>query len=243
MTQSSHEPPAAPRGMDWLDAASILGIGAMTAAALSVWRLGPTGPMPMHFNLAGEVDRWGDRTEMALVMGGITLLATAVSFFCARAERAEQAGEGRGSGGRFTYRFSRMIMLLVASCVVSLLTAIAFDGPPQSEAAPAVLRWTMAGLSLLFLILGAFVGKARPNPILGVRTYWSLTSRLAWDKSNRLAGRLFAGLGLVGLVGAPLLPQPLGFQGMIAGLLLSAVWSIVESWRVWRIDPDRVRRA
>ena len=240
MTSSLQERPAGSRGLDWLDAASIAGVGAMAAATLAVWRLGPTGPVPMHFDLAGEVDRWGDRSEMALVMGGMTLLATLICLYCARAERGEQ---GKTSE-RFTYRFSRMIGLLVSVGVVALMAAIAFDRLPDLAAgAPAVLRWTMAGMSLLFLVLGAFVGKARPNPILGVRTYWSLTSRLAWDKSNRLAGRLFAGLGLVGLVGAPILPQPLGFQGLIAGLLVTGVWSIFESWRVWRSDPDRRRTA
>ena len=240
MSPSLKDPSAASGGVDWLDGVSIAGVGAMAAATLAVWRLGPTGPVPMHFNLSGEVDRWGDRSEMALVMGGMTLLAALISLYCARVERGEQGKPGE----RFTYRFGRIIGLLVSVGVVALMAAITFDRLPNPAAgAPAVLRWTMAGISLLFLILGAFVGKARPNPILGVRTYWSLTSRLAWDKSNRLAGRLFAGLGRVGLVGAPVLPQPLGFQGLIAGVLVTAVWSIFESWRVWRIDPDRRRTA
>ena len=97
----------------------------------------------------------------------------------------------------------------------------------------------MAGISLLFLLIGAFLGRVGANPFVGVRTPWAFKSKLAWERSNRLAGRLLFLLGLAGLVTAPFAPQPLGIQALIAGVLIAAVWSVVESWRVWRTDPDR----
>ena len=27
--------------------------------------------------------------------------------------------------------------------------------------------------------------------------------------------------------------------GLLAAIVVAAVWSVVESWRVWRTDPDR----
>ena len=44
---------------------------------------------------------------------------------------------------------------------------------------------------------------------------------------------------LLGLITAPLAPQPLGFSLLIVGVLIAAGWSVFESWRVWRADPDR----
>ena len=64
-------------------------------------------------------------------------------------------------------------------------------------------------------------------------------SRLAWDRSNRLAGRLLFVTGLAGLIAAPLAPQPLGTFCLIGAVLVVALWSVFESWRVWRGDPDR----
>jgi len=244
MNPSHHDAPSAPPRPDWLHAASVLTIGAMAAATLAVWRLGPTARLPMHFNLQGQVDRWGDRNEMALVMGGVTLVAAGIAAYCARAERDEALTEKLQGSGRFTFRFGRMIGLLAPAYVILLMSLITFDLFSRTEDGQLTLmRWTLGGLSLLFLVLGAFMGKARPNPVLGVRTYWSLTSRLAWDKSNRLAGRLFALLGLAGLVAAPLVPPSLGMAVMVAGVLLAAAWSTFESWRVWRIDPDRKQGA
>ena len=97
----------------------------------------------------------------------------------------------------------------------------------------------MAGLSLIFLLTGAFLGRVGPNPVVGVRTPWSYKSRLAWDRSNRLAGRLFFLIGLAGLVTAPWAVQPFALIALIVAVTIAAVWSAVESWRVWRSDPDR----
>ena len=97
----------------------------------------------------------------------------------------------------------------------------------------------MAGLSALFLVIGSVLGRVGPNPIAGVRTPWSYKSRLAWDRSNRLAGRLLFLIGLAGVAAAPVAPQPLGYQAVIGAVILAAVVSVIESWRVWRADPDR----
>jgi uncharacterized membrane protein len=98
------------------------------------------------------------------------------------------------------------------------------------------------GMATLWLILGAIgavLGKTPPNAVVGVRTPWSRASRLSWDKSNRLAGRLFFGAGVVGVLLAPLTPEPLGMRASTTVVLIIAGLAVMESWRVWRRDPDR----
>ena len=91
----------------------------------------------------------------------------------------------------------------------------------------------------LFVVIGAFLGRVAPNPLVGVRTPWTFKSRLAWDRSNRLAGRLLFWLGLASVLSAPFAPQPAGMIAVVAGVLAAAAWSVFESWRVWRSDPQR----
>ena len=97
----------------------------------------------------------------------------------------------------------------------------------------------LTAVCALMAVIGAVMGKIAPNALVGVRTPWSLTSKLAWEKSNRLAGRLFFWGGLIGVFIAPVAPQPLGMQVFIAAVLLIAVVTVLESWRVWRSDPER----
>ena len=97
----------------------------------------------------------------------------------------------------------------------------------------------MGFLALIMLATGVFLGKTGPNPFVGVRTFWSLRSRLALDRSNRLLGRLWFWLGLAGLAAAPLAPEPLGTMALIILIMGTVAAAVVESWRVWRSDPDR----
>src|SRR5690606_9655046 len=119
--------------------------------------------------------------------------------------------------------------------VAILLAAVAsptFD--PQNGA-----KIVAAAVCLVLIATGALLGKVPPNALVGVRTPWSLNSRLAWDRSNRLAGRLFFWAGLLALPLIPSLPPPAAVGSVTGGTLLIAAWSVFESWRVWRADPDR----
>ncbi|WAC60958.1 SdpI family protein [Brevundimonas sp. SL130] len=216
-----------------LDYLTLAVFAVQAAFALHIAFNGPTTPMPMHWNSAFQVDRWGSRVEFATVLGGMTLIGFIVTAGLGLgALRA--VSEGDPSRGR-SLRIGQGVTLFVFA-VTGLLISWTGLGNATAETGPVV---TMAGVSLILLVLGAFLGRVAPNPLVGVRTPWSYKSRLAWDRSNRLAGRLFFLLGLVGLVAAPLSPQPLGALSLTAGALIVAALSVFESWRVWRSDPDR----
>jgi uncharacterized membrane protein len=122
--------------------------------------------------------------------------------------------------------------------LLSLLAAAMGFGLLNQRSPLAVLTGIF---SVMLLALGVYLGKVEPNPIAGVRTYWSLRSRLAWDKSNRLFGRIAFWIGVAGLISFPFAPQPLGLGLVVGGLLVGAAAAGFESWRVWRNDPARAQ--
>ncbi|KQW80877.1 SdpI family protein [Brevundimonas sp. Root1279] len=206
-------------------AISLLIMGAGAAIAFA----GPTGALPYHYGGDGYADAWTTREPIGggiAALGALTLvLAGGMGIAAARA-----GDPARARGLRFG-----QILILVAMLGVSLFAGLASVTGLTSIGGAA----PMAAMSALFLMLGAVLGRVGPNPIAGVRTPWAYKSRLAWDRSNRLAGRLFFLIGLGGLALSPFIAQPLGIQIIIGAVLVAAVWSIVESWRVWRTDPDR----
>lgn len=211
-----------------LDLATIAAVLAVGAAAIWMLTLGPTAPIAMHYDWSGRPDRWGDRTEAGLVIGLMAAILAVVGGGCGwYAARSGDPARRRG------LRAGQLVTLLAVGGTSALMIAIMTGGAVPSPALQ------MGGLSLLFLVIGAFLGRVGPNVAVGVRTPWTFKSRLAWEKSNRLAGRLFCLIGLAGLVAAPFVPQPVGFQLLIVAVLVAAIWSGFESWRVWRADPDR----
>lgn len=217
-----------------LDQFALVVILGQAALVAYIYLDGKAGPLPMHFGLNGQVDRWGDRRELAIVAGGMTAL-NAVLYAVLPA-----LARGRGvDPSNLGMSYARATLLAVTSILCLMFGAMGL-GLTTMGGGPMIGRVMMGFLALVVLTTGAFVGKAAPNPFVGVRTFWALRSRLAWDRSNRLLGRLWFWLGLAALVAVPIAPQPLGAL-ILAGLMIaSALAAVFESWRVWRSDPDRL---
>lgn len=212
-----------------VDMATVLLSMIMGGAGVAIFFAGPTELMPVHWGADGLADGWGTRE---LVGGGIAGLGFLTLLVAGGLGLA--AGGSRDAARARALRFGQLVVLLSLTLVGLFVGSASLSGMTSINGA-----LPMAGVALLFLVIGAFLGRVGPNPVVGVRTPWTFKSKLAWERSNRLAGRLLFLLGLGGLVTAPFAPQPLGIQALIAGVLIAAVWSVVESWRVWRSDPDR----
>lgn len=212
-------------------AAAIVTLLILTGAAwIAIY--GPEIPIPVHFDAAGQADRYGSRYEVAAVLAGLAFLNLLVAWMTGRqaetvADPVRRKGLQRG----------QWLSILIMGAVCAFI-AWASLGPAAASGVshPGV---AMAFTAFILLITGAILGRVSPNPFIGVQTPWAYKSRLAWDRSNRLAGRLMFWLGAAGLIASPFAPQPAGMFTLIAAVLIAAGWSVFESWRVWRTDPER----
>lgn len=212
-------------------AAAIVTLLILTGAAwIAIY--GPETPIPVHFDAAGQADHYGSRYEVAAVLAGLALLNLLVAWMTGR-QAASVADPIRRKGLQRGQWLSVLIMGAVAAFI-----AWASLGPAATSGVshPGV---AMAFTAFILLITGAVLGRVSPNPFIGVKTPWAYKSRLAWDRSNRLAGRLMFWLGAAGLIASPFAFQPDGMITLLAAVLIAAGWSVFESWRVWRTDPDR----
>ena len=199
------------------------GLGAWTFLA------GPTELLPVHWNAAGQADDWSTREVVGAVLAGMALLTLLLGGGMALAtRRAEDPARRRALG------YAQLVVVLSLPLTSLLIASASLSGTTDIGGALPV-----ALMSIVILLIGAFLGRVGPNPVVGVRTPWAFKSRLAWDRSNRLAGRLFFIIGLAGLLTAPFAPRPLGLYALPAAIVAAALLAAIESWRVWRTDPDR----
>ncbi len=206
----------------------------VTILAMALWTAtqAPDVAYPMHFNARGEPDRWGDRNELALLLGFMSAMtAITAGMMGWYARKAEAPARRRG------LRAGQAVSLLSIGGATALI--LWFTVGALTGQTPPSTGWMMALTGLILALVGGGLGRVGPNPVIGVRTPWSYKSRLAWDRSNRLAGRLFFWLGLGLIVTAPVAPQPAVVLVMPVLILGAALWAAFESWRVWRADPDR----
>jgi uncharacterized membrane protein len=185
--------------------------------------------MPVHYNLEGEVDRYGGRFEGLLLMPLITIGTYLLFCFLPRLD----PGKANYPGFAGTFRVIRLAIVLFLAALYAFMVADALGhGVPVGQ--PVTLL-----VGALFVVLGFTMGKIRPNWFVGVRTPWTLSSKLSWTRSHRLAGWLFLASGAGTLLLAPFSQKAALIFVIASGLLLSLA-VVVYSYIVWRHDPERV---
>lgn len=89
------------------------------------------------------------------------------------------------------------------------------------------------GLAVLFITLGTLLPRVKRNWFFGVRTPWSLSSDVVWDKTQEFGGKLLVIAGILILVGAFTNPGwSLAF--VIWPIVLAAVTSVVYSYLAYK---------
>lgn len=210
-----------------VELALILIVAAMFTGSALVW---PTAPdeIPMHWNVSGEVDRYGGKGEGLFLLPFIGLGIYLGMRYMPRVD------PGRANYARFSGVYSALragILLLMA--VIHATVLLWAVGRPVNVAAIAPF-----GVGGLFLLIGGVLGKVRPNWFVGVRTPWTLSSKQSWVRTHRLGGWLFMALGVMFITAGATEVVPFGH--VAAGAVITVVVVlVVYSYLVWRADPDK----
>ncbi len=205
--------------------AMILGMFILAAVT---WPQAPER-IPVHWNIAGQVDRYGGKVEGLLVPPLLTLGIYLLMHIVPRID------PGRKSYALFAGSYAT-IRLSVVTLLAGIygVTHLIVRGYPVDVSTVVPL-----GVGGLFVVLGNLMGKIRPNWFVGIRTPWTLSSKEAWCKTHRLGGWVFVLVGL-GMMGASIAGARYAAMVCLGLLMAGMVGVYVYSYYVWRDDPGRV---
>ena len=189
---------------------------------------------PIHWNAKGEADGFASKTGVlgVLMIIPITqIFITALLWLVPSIEPLQKNFEQ--SRRAYNLIWGGTIAFITAAGI--MIALMYHDGGSFSTDAP--LKWAAAGLSLLFLFIGNIFGKIRQNFILGIRTPWTLSSELSWEKTHRISGRLLVLSGVIGLLSVIFLPK-IAFAVIMTAILSTVIFSCVNSYLIWKNDPN-----
>jgi uncharacterized membrane protein len=91
------------------------------------------------------------------------------------------------------------------------------------------------GIALLFILLGNFMTKLRPNYFIGIRTPWTLESNEVWTKTHRVAGRLMVMGGCLMLVLCWVVPlEQYVYWVLLPVVAAFSIFSILYSYVIYK---------
>ena len=177
--------------------------------------------VPSHWDAAGRVNGtmpkpWGVFL-VPLVMAAMWLLFQALP-------RMSPRGFGMDS-------FSRTWGIITTAVLAFLLFVEVLTLNAARTAAMLSPRPIFAAIGVLFAVIGGSLGNVTRNFFAGIRTPWTLASEEVWNRTHRLAAKLFVAAGLAVAAGALL---DVGWWFLIAALAIGGLVPVVYSYVIYR---------
>lgn len=147
----------------------------------------PTLPeqIPTHWNLEGEVDDYTPKPWGVLMMPLMAIFVFIImKLIPVISPKGFRTDQFRGVMNIFT------VTLVGFMSVVALLVLLSASGRNVH-----MNEMIFAGIGLLFIVLGNYLGKVRKNFFIGIRTPWTLASDEVWSRTHRLGGWVFVLIG------------------------------------------------
>ena len=135
--------------------------------------------VPLHWNIHGEIDRYGSKNELFLLAGLNIFLGVFMSVMAKVDPKQKNYAKFRE-----TYDW---IIIWTLGFMTGLMGVVLVETmqPGTVDISKAVCM--MVGI--LFIVLGSMMPKIKQNFFTGVKTPWTLSSEEVWNKTQRLGGK------------------------------------------------------
>ena len=192
-------------------------IGAVFIATFVLLLLSPD-TVPVHYNFAGQPDRFGSKYEFLLFPGEAIAIG---AFFVWMAKRHRQNPTDEKA---LLISGISILSVLGFLGIYFQIEGIRYDPSAITPLELQIVQLTFMAIGILFVVLGNILPKTSRNHTFGLRTKWSLASNTVWQKSQRFAGISMVICGGVMMI-CCMTKSPMLCMVLCTGLTL--IWGIV----------------
>jgi len=191
-----------------------------------VWNRLPD-KIAMHYNFRGQPDKYGGKTDLALVTALFTVIALIIFLLIPRIYKID-------AKKRAVENKDNLLRLAFAIAVfMSFVSFIVIQGSLQGNSAFNV-RLIFSGVGILFCIIGNYMHTLRPNYFAGLRLPWTLENEENWRKTHLFAGKLWFAGGLVIAVLCLFVPNTASIFVFAAVTMTLIIIPCVYSYRLYK---------
>lgn len=130
--------------------------------------------IPAHYNISGEIDRWGTRYGSFIIPAIIIIIAMIFQLLKLTKNKVANAK---------AYFSISLVILLYFNLVNFIFLYNCFY-----PVGLGIGNLFGSALSILVICLGNFFPKLKQNNFVGIKLYWTLNNETVWYKTHRLGG-------------------------------------------------------
>ena len=174
--------------------------------------------MASHWNMYGEVDGYSSRLFNVLFFPFLQIFLFLLLYIVPRIDpKRKNILKFEGKFHLFVYSILIFMLLLQ---IYAYLWNTGVEIPVE-----IVMPLLMGGL---FLVIGEMVKDAKQNYTIGIKTPWTLSSEVVWDRTHRLGGRLFKICGILSILS--IFFSSYAFITVIGTVILTTIYLFIYSY-------------
>ncbi|MBW2983886.1 DUF1648 domain-containing protein [Candidatus Woesearchaeota archaeon] len=174
--------------------------------------------MASHWNSAGEVDGYMPKFWGLFLMPIVVTACFLLFIFLPRIDPLKKNVE------KFRKYYDWFIVIFIAFMFYIYLLTILWNLNYRFN---MTLMITPA-FGILIYYIGILVEHAKRNWFIGIKTPWTLSSNLVWEKTHKLAAKLFKAAGIIALSG--IFIQKYAIWIFLIPVLFAALYPIFYSY-------------
>ncbi|MEC7262675.1 MAG: SdpI family protein [Bacteroidota bacterium] len=187
-----------------------------------VWNQLPE-KVPLHYNLKGEVDRYGDKSELIMIPILLPLLIYVIFLAVPYIDPKKQIQK---MGNKYD-----TLKLILTTFMSALALFIIYTAKNQTLTNPNIIFLI---IGLLYLIFGNYFKTIKANYFIGIRTPWTLESESIWKETHKLGGKVWFVGGLLVIICSLLLNKELNAKVFLGITIIIVLIPIVYSYILYR---------
>jgi uncharacterized membrane protein len=207
-------------------------------AVTLVWLQFLPDQVPLHYDAAGNIDRWGSKWEYLLLPCVALALAAVIAGIGRLLRRKAGTDEKEIAHAAANGKVLRLVLIGLCLFFTGLQAAMLLGAGREAAsgaetASVPMMKVTAIGMGILLVFLGNLMPKARRNSALGLRCAWTQYNDVTWQKGNRFGGWALMAAGLATI--SAVLPAPEGWAMpiLLAGILIATVASLIYAKKVY----------
>lgn len=175
--------------------------------------------VPMHWNIKGEIDRYGDKSELIIIPILLPLLVYLIFLVVPKIDPKNKLNT---MGSKL-----QTIKFLLTTFMSILALFIIYTAKNQTFTNP---NYIVLLIGLLYLILGNYFKTIKANYFIGIRTPWTLENGTVWKETHRLGGKMWFIGGLIIIISSLMLEKQTNFTLFIVISAIITVIPIIYSY-------------
>ncbi|MDF2678564.1 MAG: hypothetical protein K0Q97_2917 [Bacillota bacterium] len=179
--------------------------------------------IPIHFDVSGNVDNYGNRIF-------IFLEPFIILFMIITAEVARNVDPKKNAYDKFNKQYYMIFFLVSLLMLVIELYTIAFSLNMKIFNINIIMPFAVG---LLFAIIGNSMPKFKQNFYAGIRTSWTLADDDVWFKTHRLGGKIWFIGGILMMI-STILPDVLKTIVFFTVVALIVLVPIIYSYIIYK---------